>query len=63
MLSHVQGISTDAIVNLIVVGGMACNISNASLQDDVDVARQLTAVETPPTMWTDTTKTCVHVAV
>ena len=56
---RVQGVSTDANENLIVVGGMACNNSNASLQDNVDVTGTLTAVSTPPTMLTDTTIACV----
>ena len=56
---RVQGVSTDADDNVIVVGGMACNSSNASLQGNVNVASQLTAVAPPPATLTDTAIACV----
>ena len=56
---QVQDVSIDASENLIVVGGMTCNTSNASLQGNIDVASELTTVATPPTTLTDMAITCV----
>ena len=56
---RMQGVSAEATENLIVVAGMACNTSNASLQGDVDVASELAAVASPPTNLTDSVITCM----